>query len=160
VANDGLEAISPIDGRYRECVESLVDIFSEKGLIGRRIEIEGEYLIFLSNHPETNLRYFSGQEKGLIRKLYDLSIEDARIVKAIEVNGYEKIKATNHDVKAVEYYMKERLKRTSLRDSLEWIHFALTSEDINNLSYGLMLSDGMGNIVLSLIHISEPTRPY
>ena len=143
-----LEAISPIDGRYRRYTEQLADIFSEKGLIRYRMKVEGEYLLFLSEHPQIETREFSEKERSLIRRLYDVSTEDAGIVKAIEVKGYGNIKATNHDVKAVEYFMKDKLKETSLEDSLEWIHFALTSEDVNNLAYGLMLSDGIGGVIL------------
>ena len=145
---DKLEAISPIDGRYRRHTEPLADIFSEKGLIKYRVRVEGEYLLFLSEHPQIGTREFSGDEKDLVRRLCDVSTEDAEVVKAIEVRGYGKVKPTNHDVKAVEYFMKDRLKGTSLEDSLEWIHFALTSEDVNNLAYGLMLSDGVGNVIL------------
>src|SRR3989344_2852710 len=145
---DRLEAISPIDGRYRKDTEPLSDIFSEKGLIRHRIKVEAEYLLFLSEHPQIGTRKFSEEEKTLVRKLYDISTEDAGVVKAIEVKGYKDIKPTNHDMKALEYFIKDRLKGTSLEDSLEWIHFALTSEDVNNLAYGLMLSDGVGKIVL------------
>jgi len=148
---DKLEAISPVDGRYRRYTEPLAEFFSEKALIKYRVKVEGEYLIFLSEHPQIGTRNFSEEEKGLVRKLYDLSTEDAGIVKAIEVNGYGKIKRTNHDLKAVEYFMKECLKGTSLEDSLEWIHFALTSEDVNNLAYGLMLNDALGEVVLPAI---------
>ncbi|MEK6898177.1 MAG: adenylosuccinate lyase [Nanoarchaeota archaeon] len=139
-----LEAISPVDGRYRKITEPLSEMFSEKGLIGYRLRVEGEYLISLSEHPGVGTRDFSDGEKSLIRNLYHFSLEDAIAVKEIE-------KQTNHDVKAVEYFMKNKLKATSLEDSLEWIHFALTSEDVNNLAYGLMLSDGIGNIVLPVI---------
>src|SRR3989338_5920630 len=145
---DKLEAISPIDGRYRRHTEPLADIFSEKGLIKYRVKVEGEYLLFLSEHPQIGTRAFSEEERNFVRRLYDVSTEDAGIVKAIEVKGYSSIKPTNHDVKAVEYFMKDRLKVTSLEDSLEWIHFALTSDDVNNLAYGLMLSDGVGNVIL------------
>ncbi len=145
---DKLEAISPIDGRYRRYTEPLAGNFSEKGLIRSRVRVEGEYLLFLSEHPQIRTRAFSDEERDLVRRLYDVTTEDAGIVKAIEVKGYGSIKATNHDVKAVEYFMKDELRGTSLKDSLEWIHFALTSEDVNNLAYGLMLSDGVGEVVL------------
>lgn len=107
---DGLEAISPLDGRYRRYTEALADIFSEKGLIQRRVKVEGEYLIFLSEHPQIGLREFSEKEKKLVRRLYDISTQNAGIVKAIEVNGYRNVKPTNHDVKAIEYFMRDRLK--------------------------------------------------
>ena len=145
---DKLEAISPIDGRYRKYTEPLAEIFSERGLIKYRVKVEGEYLLFLSKHSQIETRKFSDEEINLVRRLYDVSTEDAGIVKAIEVKGKGIIKPTNHDVKAVEYFMKDKLKGTSLEDSLEWIHFALTSEDVNNLAYGLMLSDGVGEVVL------------
>lgn len=145
---DKLEAISPIDGRYRRYTEPLAKIFSEKGLIQYRVIVEGEYLLFLSEHPQIGTRKFTEREKSLVRKLYDVSTEDAEVVKAIEVKGHGTIKPTSHDVKAVEYFIKEKLKGTSLEDSLEWIHFALTSEDVNNIAYGLMLRDGMANVIL------------
>ena len=145
---DSLDAISPIDGRYRRHTKPLAEFFSEKGLMKHRLIVEGEYLIALSDHPQVGVRTFSNQERGLVRKLYDLSLDDAEVIKAIEVKGYKNIEATNHDVKAVEYFMKDRLQGTSLEDSLEWIHFALTSEDVNNLAYGLMLSEGIENVLL------------
>lgn len=151
---DQLESISPIDGRYRRITEPLAKMFSEGSLIRYRLQVECEYLIALSEHPEVGTRGFSPEETKLIRSLYAINTSEARIVKDIEVKGYGEagdphhIKPTNHDVKAVEYYMKLKLKGTSLEDSLEWIHFGLTSEDINNIAYGLMLSDGIGNILV------------
>lgn len=142
-----IEAISPIDGRYRRYTSSLEN-FSEKGLISYRIKVEGEYLISLSENQQIDLREFSPLEKELIRGLSSISTENAKIIKTIETKGYEEIPATNHDVKAVEYWMKKKLKGTSLEDSSEWLHFALTSEDTNNLAYAMMLSDGIGSILL------------
>lgn len=148
-----LEAISPIDGRYRRYTEPLAEYFSEKALMKYRIVVEGEYLIALSKHLQIKVRKFSKKEKGLIRDLYNFYIQDAELIKAIETkdHGLREInngKKTNHDIKAVEYYMKYKLRGTSLEDSLEWIHFALTSEDVNNIAYGLMLSDGLEKIIL------------
>ena len=137
---DELEAISPIDGRYRRHTEPLID-FSEKGLIKYRIKVEGEYFIFLSEHPQIKLREFSEEEKGLVRKLYDISLADAKAVKSIEAE-------TNHDVKAIEYFMKSKLRESSLKDSLEWIHFGLTSNDTNNIAYSLVLSDSLEKEIL------------
>src|SRR3989344_2092374 len=113
-----LEMISPVDGRYRKQAEELADYFSEKALISYRIRIEAEYLIALSGLG-LDLREFSESEKGLLRKLREISVEDAEKVKETE-------KVTNHDVKAVEYFIKEKLKGTSLEDVTEWVHFALT----------------------------------
>ncbi len=142
-----LEAISPIDGRYRRFTEPLAN-FSEKGLIKYRLTVEGEYLIALSDHSQIGVREFSHDEISLIRNLYNISTEEAEVVKAIEVKGHGSTKPTNHDVKAVEYYMKEKLRGTSLEDCLEWVHFALTSEDTNNLAYALMLSDGVSGVII------------
>jgi len=145
---DPLEAISSVDGRYRRVTAPLADYFSERALIKNRIMVEGEYLIFLSEHPEIDLRELSGTEKDYIRSLYNLSTENAKIVKAIENKGYKSFKKTNHDVKSVEYYIKDKFEGTSLEDTSEWIHFALTSEDTTNLAYGLMLSGGIEAIIL------------
>ncbi|PIR42008.1 MAG: adenylosuccinate lyase [Candidatus Yanofskybacteria bacterium CG10_big_fil_rev_8_21_14_0_10_37_15] len=142
-----LEALSPLDGRYRKYVEPLAKIFSEKGLMQHRVFVEGEYLIALSENPKTDLRIFSEEEKKLIKDLSDLSLKDAEIIKAIETKGYGELKPTRHDVKAVEYFIKLKLGNTSLRDSVEWVHFALTSEDVNNLAYALMLSTGVSDII-------------
>lgn len=144
---DKLETISPIDGRYRKVTELLSTFFSERALIGYRISIEGEYLIALTDKIDS--RKLSGEERQIIRNFYNVTLEDAQLVKDIETNGYKDIKATNHDIKAVEYYLKERLKETSLKDSLEFIHFALTSEDVNNIAYSLMLRDSLEGVIIT-----------
>jgi len=145
---DSLDALSPLDGRYREKTKGLASIFSERGLMRHRLIVEGEYLIGLSEHPGVNVRSFSDEELGLIRGLYNLSLDGAREIKAIETMGYWGIQKTNHDVKAVEYYIKRKLGSTSLEDCLEATHFALTSEDDNNLAYGMMLSEGLDHFIL------------
>lgn len=146
---DKLESIGPIDGRYRRRSEPLSGFFSEKALMEYRIRVEGEYLIFLSEHQGIDVRSFSEKEKAFVRGMYNLSLEDARIIKQIEFGGHSTIKPTNHDVKAVEYYMKEKLRSSSLEDCLEWVHFALTSEDVNNLAYGSMVNDALDWIIKS-----------
>jgi len=152
---DKLDTISPIDGRYRRITELLADYFSERALTKYRIIVEGEYLIALSDHPQVGTRTFNGVERSFIRSLYSPSVEDARLVKDIEVNGYTGIprvpdssKGTNHDVKAVEYYLRARFANTSLEDSLQWIHFGLTSEDVNNLAYSLMVTEATQKVML------------
>lgn len=148
---DPLETISPVDGRYQEYTRDLANIFSEAGLMRYRVLVEGEYLIALSEHPDIDLRDFSEKEKSLIRNLSELTLENAKIIKDIERAGYKNIKATDHDVKAIEHFMRDQLENTSLKDCLEWIHFALTSEDTDNLAYGLMLSDGIEKAILPLL---------
>lgn len=144
---DKLDAISPIDGRYRRITEPLTEHFSERALMRSRIIVEGEYFIALSQNPLVkHIRGFSDEEVGLVRKLYDLSLPDAQIIKDIETKGHGEIKATNHDVKAVEYFMKEKLAGTSLHPYLEGLHFALTSEDTNNLAYALMLKGALTKV--------------
>jgi len=140
-----LNNISPIDGRYAKSANPLSQFFSERGLMRYRIIVEGEYLIALSDNRL--MRKLSGREKKLVRSLYNLSEADAKIIADIERVGYKTIKATDHDVKAVEYFIKDKLANSSLKDVLEWVHFALTSEDTNNLSYSMMLRDG-ANVLL------------
>lgn len=119
-----------------------------------RLMVEGEYLIALSE-LKIGLRKFSEAEKKKVRDLCDLSDADAEIISDIEWKGYKNIKATDHDVKAVEYFMKDKLSKTSLKDVLEWIHFGLTSEDTNNISYALMLSDGVEVLIKKLEEVKK-----
>jgi adenylosuccinate lyase len=133
-----LKALSPLDGRYSKSTENLSGYFSEHALIRYRIKIEIEYLISLSLEKEIQeLKPFSDNDKQKFRKIYTtFNIDDSRRVKAIEV-------ATNHDVKAVEYFIREKLEKINKKRIFPWIHFALTSEDINNLSYSLMWQDAL-----------------
>ena len=120
-----LNSISPIDGRYGKTAQPLAQYFSEQALMTYRLAVEGEYLIALS---ETKIfRKLSNKEKSLVRSLFVLSPDEAQTISDIETKGYKNIKATDHDVKAVEYFMKDKLAQTSLKDVLEYIHFALTS---------------------------------
>lgn len=149
---DSLEAISPIDGRYRTTAKALKDYFSESALMSRRVYVEAEYLIALSREPEVKLRSFSEEEQELLRNLSALSLEDAKLIRTIEREGYQDIPRTDHDVKAIEYFMREKLKNTSLSDCLSYLHFGLTSEDINSVSYALMLSDALEKTILPSIN--------
>lgn len=144
-----LSSISPIDGRYRKTSEPLSKFFSEQALMRFRLIVEGEYFIALS---ETKIiRKFSDKEKQLIRSIYNLSENQAQIISDIEKVGYKNIKATDHDVKAIEYYMKDRLGNSSLKDVLEYLHFALTSYDTNTPARGLMLSDALEQVIIPAI---------
>lgn len=146
-----LNSISPIDGRYIKTTEPLAEYFSEAGLIKYRIFVECEYLIALSNLNLPQLRKLTAEEITILKSLPNISAEEAQIVSDIEKLGYKDIPATNHDVKAVEYFIKLKLKDTSLADVLEWIHFGLTSEDTNNIAYALMLNQGILNAVLPVV---------
>ncbi len=138
-----LNAISPLDGRYHSKVDALRPLFSEFGLIKARVKIEIEWLIHLSRQSDLpEIAEFSDQTIEALRAIVDqFEIEDARKIKKIE-------STTNHDVKAVEYYVKEQAERLDIPNSnLEFVHFACTSEDINNLSYALLLAAGQSEIL-------------
>ena len=139
-----LLALSPLDGRYAGKVDPLRPIFSEFGLIKARVKVEVEWLLALAAEPGiVELKPFAAPAVARLRALADnLSVADAARVKEIE-------RTTNHDVKAVEYLIKERLKDDAeLGPALEFVHFACTSEDINNLSYALMLSQSRATVML------------
>ena len=137
-----LEAISPLDGRYSNSLKDLAAYFSEAALIRYRLYIEIEYIIALSLEKKIKeLPPFSKSEQGRLRKIYqNFNSDSAQQIKDIE-------SITNHDVKAVEYYIQKKVKR-SLKP---WVHFALTSEDINNLSFSLMWKHGLNQVYLPLL---------
>ena len=130
-----LNAISPIDGRYRNKVESLAPFFSEEALIKYRVKVEIEYFIALCEIPLPQLADFNKNLFAELRKIYiNFTVEDAQKIKDIE-------KVTNHDVKAVEYFIKEKFDTLNLQKYKEFIHFGLTSQDINNTSVPLSIND-------------------
>ena len=139
---DSLQAISPVDGRYRAQVEALASYFSEEALIRYRVRIEVLYFIALSEELPS-LRHVLGEERR--ERLHDLylsfSSQDALRIKEIE-------RTTNHDVKAVEYFLKERFDELGLSDEKEFIHFGLTSQDINNTSFPLMIREAVEHVYL------------
>lgn len=138
-----LSAISPLDGRYAEQTAALAPYFSEGALIRFRVQVEVEWLLALSAHPAIDgVRAFTPDEIASLQNLAaDFNEADAARVKEIE-------RTTRHDVKAVEYFIKEKLAETSLANAREWVHFACTSEDINNLAHALMLQGGIRNVWL------------
>jgi len=136
---NALTAISPLDGRYGEKLRPLRSIFSEFGLIARRVQVEVRWLQCLASNPGiTEVPPFSNDTNAFLETLLaNFGPEAAAAIKAIE-------STTNHDVKAVEYFLKETaVSESELRGASEFIHFACTSEDINNLAHGLMLRDGL-----------------
>ena len=132
-----LTAISPIDGRYANKCSELQEVFSEYGLIKRRILVECTWLEALCDAKEIKeCKALTAKERRELRAIAaNVTLEDAQRVQDIE-------KTTNHDVKAIEYFLKEKIKGTSLESRTEFIHFSCTSEDINNMSHALMLRDG------------------
>lgn len=143
-----LTAISPIDGRYRATTQALAEYFSESALMKMRLAVECEYLTALSEAKGVGMRALTADEKTMLRALPNIAIEDAEIIQKIEREGYGDIPATNHDVKAVEYFIKLKLRNTSLTDVLEWVHFALTSEDVNSTSHALALRGALEEVML------------
>lgn len=156
-----LTAVSPIDGRYGSKTIDLRSAFSEFGLIKYRVHVEIRWLQRLASHPAlTEIAPFSDSANALLNSLVDNFCEqDAERIKEIE-------RTTNHDVKAVEYFIKERIAdNTELAGILEFVHFACTSEDINNLSHALMLKEGRDQVLLPqaeaiAAQISELARTY
>ena len=130
-----LEAVSPVDGRYRRTAAPLADYFSESALIKYRIRIEIEYFIALCKLPLPQLEGFDTTKDNDLRGVYDdFDLHSAQRVKEIE-------KTTNHDVKAVEYYIKEKFDQLGIGAYKEFIHFGLTSQDINNTAMPLALKE-------------------
>ena len=169
--NDPLYSISPIDGRYREKTKDLRPYFSEAGLIRYRILVEIRYLVYfllylqnpsIKKNIQTNaekkfierIRILSIDEKSIFSYFDNLGNNDIEIVKQIETKGFEEIPATNHDVKAVEYFIKHKLEENfshnpqRLSEYKELVHFALTSEDVNNLAYSLLIRNSINNVLL------------
>ena len=135
-----LTAISPVDGRYRNKAENLAAYFSEYALIKYRVQVEIEYFITLSEFLPQLRALATGENKEALRKMYrEFSVEDATRIKEIE-------SVTNHDVKAVEYFIKEKFDLLSLQEYKEFIHFGLTSQDINNTSVPLSIKDALNEV--------------
>ena len=147
---DVLTAISPIDGRYRNKTEELAGYFSEYALIRYRVRVEIEYFIALCELPLPQLENFDHSLFESLRNIYlNFSEQDAARVKEIE-------SVTNHDVKAVEYFIKEKIdaiaesKSVDLRSFKEFIHFGLTSQDINNTSVPLSIKEALEQVYIPL----------
>ena len=136
-----LNAISPVDGRYRSKTKPLHAFFSEQALIKYRVQVEIEYFIALCSHPIPQLESFQHSLFEDLRSLYEhFSPEDAKAIKDIE-------KTTNHDVKAVEYFLKNEFDRLGISDYKEFIHFGLTSQDVNNTAVPLSIKDAVETVI-------------
>ncbi len=141
-----LTALSPVDGRYHRQTAALSGYFSEFALIRYRVLVEVEYLIMLADENLTGLLAFTADEKAALRRIVtDFSQTDAQEIKDTE-------KTTNHDVKAVEYFVKDKLAAMSGPDRLEFVHFGLTSQDINNTAVPLSLKEAMHEVMLPVLH--------
>ena len=144
--NHALLAVSPVDGRYARQTGPLSEYFSEYALIRYRVRVEIEYFIALCEIPLPQLADFDHGKFGTLRDIYrNLTPDDAAKVKDIE-------KVTNHDVKAVEYFIKEKFKGLGIEKWGEFVHFGLTSQDINNTSVPLSLKEAIENAYLPLMN--------
>ena len=142
---NSLNAISPVDGRYHELTSALSLYFSEEALMKFRLQVEIEYFISLWEIPLPAFEKAQKPDFEKLRSIYkDFSSKDAIQIK-------EKEKITNHDVKALEYFLKEKLTEFSLGDFKEYIHFGLTSQDINNTAFPLALKDAVSNVYLPIL---------
>lgn len=150
-----LTAISPVDGRYRNKAENLAAYFSEYALIKYRVQVEIEYFITLSEFLPQLHTLATAENKEALRKIYrEFSVEDATRIKEIE-------SVTNHDVKAVEYFIKEKFDLLSLQEYKEFIHFGLTSQDINNTSVPLSIKDALNEVYFpGLQEVIDMLRKY
>ena len=145
--NSSLNAISPIDGRYSSKTSELNKFFSEKALMKYRLIVEIEYFISLCEFDIPELEGFDSSKFELLRKIYiDFSNDDAAIIKGIE-------KTTNHDVKAIEYFLKEKFEELNLSKFVEFIHFGLTSQDINNTAIPLSLKEMFDEVYYNSIEL-------
>lgn len=141
---NALTAISPIDGRYRSQLATLAPYFSEFGLIRYRVRIEVEYFLFLAEQKIITLP--AKVKAAKLRDIYEnFSEADAQQIKTIE-------KTTNHDVKAVEYFLKEKLNAMGAGESVEWVHFGLTSQDINNTATPLLWKEALEDAYLPMLY--------
>ncbi|MCX5785375.1 MAG: adenylosuccinate lyase [Elusimicrobia bacterium] len=143
---DSILNISPVDGRYAAITAPLRPYFSEAALIGRRLEAECAYLELLCGWPGTGIRKLTSAERRRLARVAEGSAAALKKIKKTEAK-------INHDMKAVEYYLKDELAATSMRGLKEYAHFALTSEDINNIAYAIMLSQALSRVLIPELRV-------
>jgi adenylosuccinate lyase len=141
--SDALMNISPVDGRYERYTRPLRQIMSEFGLIKYRVEIMVRYVLALGAHADIPLQLNEAEAKALEGIIHAFVQEDAFSIKQLETKGWNGILATNHDVKSCELWLRWKFGQIGLGGLVEWIHFGCTSEDVNNIAYGLMLRDAV-----------------
>lgn len=143
-----IPALCPLDGRYSGRLGALRSVMSEAAFTASRVRAEVAWFEILSQLNLPGFKPLTASERSLLADVCTLSEKDLDVLRALEFDGYQNIPPTKHDVKAVEYFLKLRLKNTSLKDRLEWLHFALTSEDVNSAAYAMLLSDGLEKALL------------
>jgi len=158
-----VQAVSPLDGRYARYTEPLVEYASEQALMRARVRVEVDYLVALADLEATPLTIDKDQ-RATLETLYEwFDEDDAEMVKQLETEGYGEYSATNHDVKAVEYFVREGLPEDL--DAAQWIHFGLTSEDVNNLAHRLLVKPAVEEVLLPELRetrdtLAEMAREY
>ena len=158
-----LYAVSPLDGRYARYTEPLTDYASEAALMGARVEVEVEYLLALADLDATPLALDSETRSELRDRYESFDADDADVVKRLETEGYGGYAATNHDVKAVEYFIRLHLPDEDTQGP--WVHFGLTSEDVNNLAHRLLLEPAVMDVLVPAIRelrdaLADDARQY
>ncbi len=155
---DPLAAVSPLDGRYAGRTAPLVSYASEAALMRARVRVEAEYLIALADLEATPLALDADARASLRDAYGSFSAADARLIKALETRGAEGYAATNHDVKAVEYFLRVRLDRAEAEGVVAdaaalypWVHFGLTSEDVNNLAHRLLVKPAVASVLVPAV---------
>ncbi len=140
--------LCPLDGRYFPRVETLSQLMGERALAVNRVRAEVTWLKILADLKLPRFKKLTAAEQKILDKICLLTSADFELLQKLETSGYKNIPATRHDVKAVEYFLRLKLQNTPLKDRLNWLHFALTSEDVNSVSYALMLADGVEKVLL------------
>ena len=140
--------LSPLDGRYATKLTSLSQTMGEDALLAARVRTELTWLSVLCGLKLPGVKKLTAAEQKILTNVCNLSAQDLALIRTLETKGYKDIPATRHDVKAVEYFLRLKLAKTPLKDRLPFIHFALTSEDVNSVSYALLLSDGVEKALL------------
>lgn len=148
--SENLMNVSPVDGRYARYTEPLRPIMSEFGLIRYRVEVMGRYVLALGAQPDIPLKLEQAQSRAIEEMIASFHSGDAASIKQLETVGWNGVPATNHDVKSCELWLRWKFEQIGLGASVEWIHFGCTSEDVNNIAYGLMLRDGVDALMRSL----------
>lgn len=144
-------ALCPLDGRYGGRLGALRSVMSEAAFTAARVRAELAWFEILSQLKLPRFKPLTAQERRVLADACALCEKDLDVIRALEFDGHQGITPTRHDVKAVEYFLKLRLQKTSLKDRLEWLHFALTSEDINSAAYAVLLSDGLEKALLPVL---------
>jgi adenylosuccinate lyase len=148
--SDALMNISPVDGRYERYTRPLREIMSEYGLIKYRVEVMVRYVLALGAHADVPLQIDQAGVTALENVLRAFTQDDALAIKQLETRGWNGILATNHDLKSCELWLRWKFSEIGLGGLVEWIHFGCTSEDVNNVAYGLMLRDAVDALMAPL----------